>query len=171
MPEFKILVLPLEWNPSSLKWPGWPLQLFIAYLLDLILYHTLLPRLSSFLFLKYNKIFSPTLIFFIAYSSRKCGNQTGKLIKKWSIYSKMILISRNKYLTMDEFNRGEAKKDRTSEYKEISGKYSLKRERNGKYDRAVEVQCIEWEAPNSSQNIWKVSERVEVHQYFQEKVT
>lgn len=44
---------------------------------------------------------------------------------------------------MNEFKRVDAKRGRTTELKEMPGKYSRKKKRNRKYDRAVEVQCIE----------------------------
>lgn len=40
---------------------------------------------------------------------------------------------------MDGFNRVDAKRRRTTELKEMPGKYSMQKKRNWKYDRAVEV--------------------------------
>lgn len=47
----------------------------------------------------------------------KYRNRVDKLIKVEAYTLKMKLISRNKYLTIDEFNRADAKRGRTSEFK------------------------------------------------------
>lgn len=54
---------------------------------------------------------------------------------------------------MDEFKRVDAKGGRASDLKGMSGTYSMRRKRNVKYDRAVEVQCMGWEDSNNFQNI------------------